>query len=166
VHAALEHHAEVEDGRKPRYKAPDTGLSPPRRPNDLWCTDYKGELQRRVHARRSRLLLPAQITDRQPLSASVFARQNAGAKQVDERIWLVSFMQYELGFFDDDTCRLEPAQNPSVAGERVTHVSGWQGRTRRRCGASAENRDDQRARPRLGREDRRIRPMQSSAESP
>jgi putative transposase len=29
--------------------------------------------------------------------------------QVDERIWLVTFMQYDLGYFDDETCRLEPA---------------------------------------------------------
>jgi ketosteroid isomerase-like protein len=25
-------------------------------------------------------------------------------KQIEEHIWLVSFMQYDLGFFDDDTC--------------------------------------------------------------
>ena len=36
-------------------------------------------------------------------------------KQVDERIWLVTFMQYDLGFFDDETCRLEPAENPFQA---------------------------------------------------
>jgi len=28
------------------------------------------------------------------------------------RIWLVSFMQYDLGYFDDETCRLEPIENP------------------------------------------------------
>ena len=38
--------------------------------------------------------------------------QNVGVKQVDERIWLVSFMHYDLGFFDDETCRLEPGDNP------------------------------------------------------
>jgi hypothetical protein len=44
------------------------------------------------------------------------------AKRADERIWLVSFMHYDLGFFDDETCRLEPADNP--LGESVTYVSG------------------------------------------
>jgi len=45
----------------------------------------------------------------------VFAGQNVGVKQIDERIWLVSFMHYDLGFFDDETCRLEPAANPFQA---------------------------------------------------
>ena len=45
----------------------------------------------------------------------MFAGQNVGVKQVDERIWLVTFMHYDLGFFDDETCRLEPAQNPFQA---------------------------------------------------
>jgi putative transposase len=42
----------------------------------------------------------------------VFAGQRVGVKQVDERIWLVSFMHYDLGYFDDETCRLEPIDNP------------------------------------------------------
>jgi putative transposase len=41
-----------------------------------------------------------------------FAGQNVGVTQVGERIWLVSFMQYDLGYFDDETCRLEPIENP------------------------------------------------------
>jgi len=45
----------------------------------------------------------------------VFAGQNVGVKQIDERVWLVSFMHYDLGFFDDETCRLEPAANPFQA---------------------------------------------------
>jgi putative transposase len=42
----------------------------------------------------------------------VFAGQNVGVTQVRERIWLVTFMQYDLGYFDDETCRLEPIENP------------------------------------------------------
>ena len=42
----------------------------------------------------------------------VFAGQNVGVTQVGERIWLVTFMQYDLGYFDDETCRLEPIENP------------------------------------------------------
>ncbi len=26
-------------------------------------------------------------------------------------IWLVTFMDYDLGYFDDETCRLEPIDN-------------------------------------------------------
>jgi putative transposase len=42
----------------------------------------------------------------------VFAGQNVGVTQVGERIWLVTFMRYDLGYFDDETCRLEPIDNP------------------------------------------------------
>jgi putative transposase len=42
----------------------------------------------------------------------VFAGQNVGVTQVGDRIWLVTFMQYDLGYFDDETCRLEPIENP------------------------------------------------------
>ena len=31
---------------------------------------------------------------------------------MDDRIWLVAFMDYDLGYFDDETCRLEPIENP------------------------------------------------------
>jgi len=41
-----------------------------------------------------------------------FAGQNVGMTQVGERIWLVSFMHYDLGYFDDETCRVEPIENP------------------------------------------------------
>jgi putative transposase len=42
----------------------------------------------------------------------VFAGQSVGIKQVSDRIWLVSFMDYDLGYFDDETCRLEPLDSP------------------------------------------------------
>ncbi len=42
----------------------------------------------------------------------VFAGQHVGVRQVSDRIWLVSFMDYDLGYFDDETCRLEPIENP------------------------------------------------------
>ncbi len=44
--------------------------------------------------------------------STVFAGQKVGVKQVSDRIWLVSFMQYDLGYFDHETCRLEPIENP------------------------------------------------------
>jgi putative transposase len=47
--------------------------------------------------------------------SSVFAGQNVGVKQVSEQIRLVSFMQYDLGYFDHETCRLEPIENPFSA---------------------------------------------------
>lgn len=44
--------------------------------------------------------------------SQVFAGQQVGVCQVDEHIWLVTFMHYDLGYFDDETCRLEPIDNP------------------------------------------------------
>ena len=42
----------------------------------------------------------------------VFAGQRVGIKQVEDHVWLVSFMHYDLGYFDDETSRLEPIDNP------------------------------------------------------
>ena len=42
----------------------------------------------------------------------VFAGQNVGITQVGERIWLVTFMHYDLGYFDDEAGRVEPIENP------------------------------------------------------
>jgi putative transposase len=41
----------------------------------------------------------------------VLAGQNVGVTQVVEHIWLVTFMHYDLGYFDE-TCKLEPIENP------------------------------------------------------
>jgi hypothetical protein len=63
--------------------------------------------------------------------SQVFAGQTVGIKQTDERIWLVSFIVYDLGYFDDEPCRLEPLANPfgpkvlpMSSVSNVTHVSG------------------------------------------
>jgi len=42
----------------------------------------------------------------------VFAGQNVGIKEVSDQVWLVSFMQYDLGFFDQETGRITSAENP------------------------------------------------------
>src|SRR6202034_4205693 len=45
VYAVLDRHGLVTRGRRRNhYKAEGTGLSRPDHPNDLWCTDYKGEV--------------------------------------------------------------------------------------------------------------------------
>jgi len=47
--------------------------------------------------------------------STVFAGQNVGVKEVSDRIWLVSFMDYDLGFFDHEIGRLGTAENPFAA---------------------------------------------------
>lgn len=44
--------------------------------------------------------------------STVLAGQNVGVKQIADQLWLVSFMDYDLGFFDNETCRIECAENP------------------------------------------------------
>jgi putative transposase len=44
--------------------------------------------------------------------STVFAGQNVGIKEVSDKVWLVSFMQYDLGFFDYETGRVTSAENP------------------------------------------------------
>jgi hypothetical protein len=41
----------------------------------------------------------------------VFAGRNVGIKEVSEKIWLVTFMNYDLGFFDHEQGRVECAKN-------------------------------------------------------
>ena len=44
-----------------------------------------------------------------------------GIKQVEDRLWLTSFMTYDLGYFDEDSCRLQPIEDPF--GRNVLPVS-------------------------------------------
>ena len=55
----------------------------------------------------------ASIAEKISLSR-VFAGQNVGIREVSDKIWLVGFMEFDLGFFDEDERRVEPAANPFV----------------------------------------------------
>ena len=44
--------------------------------------------------------------------SAVFAGQAVGIKEVHDDIWLVRFMDYDLGYFDLETRVLEPLENP------------------------------------------------------
>ena len=54
-------------------------------------------------------------------SSHVLARQCVGIKGVDEGIWTVSFVQYDLGYIDLEQNILQPLDNPF--GTRVSPVS-------------------------------------------
>jgi len=45
----------------------------------------------------------------------VFAGQLVGIREVGDKIWLVSFLDFDLGYFDEDSCRVEPIENPFSA---------------------------------------------------
>jgi len=44
--------------------------------------------------------------------STVFAGQNVGVKEISDKIWLVSFMKYDLGFFDQELGTVTSAENP------------------------------------------------------
>jgi hypothetical protein len=44
--------------------------------------------------------------------STVLAGQRLGIKEVDDGIWLVSFMHYDLGFIDLEQKTLQPLDNP------------------------------------------------------
>jgi transposase InsO family protein len=53
--------------------------------------------------------------------STVLAGQKVGLKEVDEGIWLVSFMHYDLGYFDLEQRTLQPLDNPF--GTRLSPMS-------------------------------------------
>ena len=46
--------------------------------------------------------------------SQVFAEQQVGVRQVNERGALVTFMHYDLRYFGDETCRLDNPFGPKV----------------------------------------------------
>jgi transposase InsO family protein len=53
--------------------------------------------------------------------SQVFAGQRVGIKEVDEGIWIVSFMHYDLGYIDLEQKTLQPLDNPF--GARLSPMS-------------------------------------------
>jgi hypothetical protein len=51
----------------------------------------------------------------------VLAGQRVGIKEVDDGIWIVSFMQYDLGYIDLEQKTLQPLDNPF--GTRLSPMS-------------------------------------------
>ena len=53
--------------------------------------------------------------------SQVFAGQKVGIREVDDKIWLVSFMEYDIGYFDEEVGRVESGKNPF--GSKVLPMS-------------------------------------------
>ena len=53
--------------------------------------------------------------------STVLAGQRLGIKEVDEGVWIVSFMSYDLGFIDLEQKTWRPADNPF--GPRLSPMS-------------------------------------------
>ena len=48
------------------------------------------------------------------------AEQLVGVREVDDRVWQVSFLEYDLGYLDRDEDRVEPGPNPFAADKVLT----------------------------------------------
>ncbi len=44
--------------------------------------------------------------------STALAEQLVGIREVDDKVWQVSFLDYDLGYFDRDQDRVEPGPNP------------------------------------------------------
>ena len=73
-----------------------TGLSPARKPAPSVPRPNRARHTMRAHLHRQA---------QEDQSSQMFAGQT-------DRIWLTSFMDYDLGYFEDETYRLEPLPNP------------------------------------------------------
>ena len=65
----------------------------------------------RPHGRRHQLRRLCLYNKKINLSVSL-AGQAVGVKEVDHGIWLVSFMDYDLGYIDLEEKTLQPLENP------------------------------------------------------
>jgi hypothetical protein len=45
----------------------------------------------------------------------IFAGQLVGIREVEEKIWLVRILDFDLGYFDEVQGRVEPGPNPFAA---------------------------------------------------
>jgi len=52
--------------------------------------------------------------------STVFAGQVVGIREVEDQIWLVSFLDYDLGYFDNERGRAEPGPNPFAPDKVLT----------------------------------------------
>jgi transposase InsO family protein len=92
-------------------------------PNDLYLPSTRlyqgiGELEYPFHDRDITVTSCGRICmHRKKINIStVLAGQKLGIKEVDEGIWLVSFMHYDLGYIDLEQKTLQPLDNPFGPG--------------------------------------------------
>jgi transposase InsO family protein len=94
-----------------------------KRPADLYrpsTRPYRGlpELSYPFHDREITITACGRIClHRKKINLStVFAGQAVGIKEVDDAVWLVSFMHYDLGYIDLEQRTLQPLDNPFGPG--------------------------------------------------
>ena len=100
------------------YERPHQALDM-RRPGDIYrpsMRSYRGlpDVQYPLHDRTITVTNCGRIcTGKAKVNFStVFAGQKVGIKEEGDGVWSVAFMDYDIGFFDLTSCRVEPTENP------------------------------------------------------
>jgi putative transposase len=77
---------------------------------------YQGlpELEYPFHDKTAMVTMCGRVCfkDKKFYLSQVFSGQTIGIKEVQEGIWLVTFMHYDLGYFDEETRHVTPLDNP------------------------------------------------------
>jgi len=88
-------------------------------PGDIYTPSARiyeppGEPEYPFHDRTARVTRCGRIcVGRRKINLSnVFAGQIVGIREIEDHVWVVSFLDYDLGFFDNKENRVEPAPNP------------------------------------------------------
>lgn len=109
------------------YERPHEGLGM-KTPSDVYTASnkpYKGlpDLSYPLHDREVLVTSCGRICmHRKRVNLStVLAGQRVGIKEIDDGIWMVSFMQYDLGYIDLEQKTLQPIDNPF--GSRLSPMS-------------------------------------------
>jgi putative transposase len=100
------------------FERPHQGLAM-KRPGDLYRPSerpYRGlpDVEYPLHERTVTVTNCGRICmGRKKINLSqVFAGQQVGIREEEDNIWLVTFMRYDIGYFDLEACRVEPLENP------------------------------------------------------
>ena len=60
------------------------------------------------------------LGSRKIILSLALAEQLVGIREADDQVWQVSFLQYDLGYFDREQDRVEPGPNPSAPDRVLT----------------------------------------------
>ncbi len=81
------------------------------------CREYKGlpELEYPFHELEKRITVQGDIILSRKIRvfvSTILAGQLVGLTEVDDGIWKVTFMDYDIGCFDEESCKFTPLDNP------------------------------------------------------
>jgi len=79
--------------------------------------EYKGlsDLEYPFHEKEKRISIQGEIVLSRKIRvfvSTILSGQLVGLTEIDDGIWKVTFMDYDIGCFDEDSCKFSPLDNP------------------------------------------------------